>query len=45
MVRVVLDDHWTIEAAAERFQVDAKAVRQWRDLYLAEGEAGTSAQP
>ena len=32
--------HWTIEATAERFQVDAKTVRKWRDRYLAEGDAG-----
>ena len=40
MVRCVLDRGWTVEAAAERFQVDAKTVRKWRDRYLAEGEAG-----
>ena len=40
MVRVVIDEGWTIEAAAERFQVDAKTVRKWRDRYLVEGETG-----
>lgn len=40
MVLLVIDHGWTIEAAAERFQVDAKTVRKWRDRYLAEGEAG-----
>jgi transposase InsO family protein len=40
MVACVLDQHWTIEATAERFQVDAKTVRKWRDRYLAEGDAG-----
>ncbi len=40
MVGCVLDRGWTVEAAAERFQVDAKTVRKWRDRYLAEGEAG-----
>lgn len=40
MVRLVLDDRWSVEAAAERFQVDAKTVRKWRDRFLAEGEAG-----
>lgn len=40
MVRCVLDRGWTIEMAAERFQVDAKTVRKWRDRYLAEGNAG-----
>jgi transposase InsO family protein len=40
MVACVLDDGWTIEATAERFQIDAKTVRKWRDRYLAEGDAG-----
>jgi transposase InsO family protein len=40
MVACVLDRGWTVEATAERFQVDAKTVRKWRDRRLAEGEAG-----
>jgi len=40
MVDCVLVRKWTIEATAERFQVDAKTVRKWRDRFLAEGEAG-----
>jgi transposase InsO family protein len=40
MVGCVLDRGWTIEATAERFQVDAKTVRKWRDRFLADGEAG-----
>jgi transposase InsO family protein len=40
MVECVLEDGWTIEATAERFQVDAKTVRKWRDRYRAEGLAG-----
>jgi transposase InsO family protein len=40
MVACVLEQGWTIEATAERFQVDAKTVRKWRDRFLAEGEAG-----
>jgi transposase InsO family protein len=40
MVGCVLDKGWSIEATAERFQVDAKTVRKWRDRYLAEGTAG-----
>jgi transposase InsO family protein len=40
MVGCVLEHGWTIEATAERFQVDAKTVRKWRDRFLAEGEAG-----
>jgi transposase InsO family protein len=40
MVSLVIDDGWTIEATAERFQVDAKTVRKWRDRYLSEGAEG-----
>ena len=40
MVACVLDQHWTIEQTAERFQVDAKTVRKWRDRFLAEGDDG-----
>lgn len=40
MVACVLDRGWTIEATAERFQVDAKTVRKWRDRFVAEGDAG-----
>ncbi len=40
MVACVLERGWTIEATAERFQVDAKTVRKWRDRFRGEGEAG-----
>jgi transposase InsO family protein len=40
LVACVLEKGWTVEAAAERFQVDAKTVRKWRDRFLGEGEAG-----
>jgi transposase InsO family protein len=40
MVGCVLEAGWTIEMTAERFQVDAKTVRKWRDRFIAEGEAG-----
>ena len=40
MVGCVVERGWTIEATAERFQVDAKTVRKWRDRFLAEGESG-----
>jgi transposase InsO family protein len=40
MVECVLEHHWTIEMTAERFQVDAKTVRKWRDRFCAEGIAG-----
>ncbi len=40
MIGLVIENGWTIEAAAERFQVDAKTVRKWRDRFLNEGDAG-----
>jgi len=40
MVACVLERGWSIEATADRFQVDAKTVRKWRDRFLTEGEAG-----
>jgi len=40
MVCCVVDQGWTIEATAERFQVDAKTVRKWRDRFVADGEDG-----
>lgn len=40
MVSCVLDQGWSIEATAHRFQVDAKTVRKWRDRFLADGNAG-----
>jgi transposase len=40
MVDCVVVERWTIEATADRFQVDPKTVRKWRDRFLAEGEPG-----
>jgi transposase InsO family protein len=40
MVACALEQRWTIEATAERFQVDAKTVRKWRDRFLTEGCSG-----
>ncbi len=40
MVACVVDDGWTVEATATRFQVDAKTVRKWRDRFLSEGDPG-----
>ena len=40
MVSVILDEGWPIAAAAQRFQVDPKTARKWRDRYLAEGVDG-----
>ena len=34
MVACVLEQYWTIEATADRFQVDAKTVRKWRDTHV-----------
>ena len=39
MVVCVLNDGWTIEATAQRFQVDAKTVRKWRDRFVADTSA------
>ena len=40
MVVCVLEEGWSVEMTAERFQVDAKTVRKWRDRFLADGDAG-----
>ena len=40
MVACVVEDGWSVAAAAERFQVDPKTVRKWRDRWIAGGEAG-----
>lgn len=40
MVGCVLERGWTIEATTQRFQVDAKTVRKWRDRFRVEGSAG-----
>ena len=40
VVDCVLSGGWTVEAAADRFQVDAKTVRKWRDRFVTEGEQG-----
>ena len=40
MVKLVTDQGWSAAAAAERFQVDPKTVRKWRDRFLAEGPDG-----
>ena len=40
MVDCVVVDGWSITVTAERFQVDTKTVRKWRDRFVAEGPAG-----
>ena len=40
MVECVLVGQWPVSAVAERFQVDPKTVRKWRDRFLAEGAGG-----
>ena len=40
MVTVMLDQGWSVTVTAERFQVDAKTVRKWRDRFLAQGDSG-----
>ena len=39
MVEVMLDG-WSVTAAAQRFQVDPKTARKWRDRFGAEGSEG-----
>ena len=40
MVACVIDKGWSVEATADRFQVDAKTVRKWVGRFRAEGPAG-----
>jgi len=40
MVACVVDQGWSVTVTAERFQVDPRTVRKWRDRYLGGGEAG-----
>jgi transposase-like protein len=40
MVGCVVEAGWSVAATAERFQVDPKTVRKWRDRFLVGGEAG-----
>lgn len=40
MVECVVVRGWTVAATAQRFQVDAKTVRKWRDRFVVEGRGG-----
>ena len=40
MVECVVGGGWSVTATAQRFQVDAKTVRKWRDRFLADGDGG-----
>lgn len=40
MVGCVIEKGWSIEATADRFQVDAKTVRKWVARFRVEGRAG-----
>ena len=40
MVRLVVEEGWSVPAVAQRFQVDDKTARKWCDRYRAEGAAG-----
>ncbi|MBN2113761.1 MAG: IS481 family transposase [Acidimicrobiia bacterium] len=40
MVDCVVVAGWSVTAAAEWFQVDAKTVRKWRDRFVSEGPGG-----
>ena len=39
MVDVLLVEGWCVAATAERFGVDPKTVRKWRDRFVADGQA------
>ena len=40
MVACVVEQAWSVTATAERFQVDPKTVRKWRDRFVSEGPGG-----
>ena len=40
MVDLVIVEGWGVAATAERYQVDPKTVRKWRDRFVAEGPGG-----
>ncbi|MFI7284109.1 IS481 family transposase [Micromonospora chersina] len=40
LARCVVDDHWPLRRAAERFQVSVNTAKRWADRYRAEGVAG-----
>lgn len=44
MVRCAIDRQWSVTVTAERFQVDAKTVRKWRDRFLVESDDGLFAR-
>jgi hypothetical protein len=45
MVACVLDARWTIDATAQRFQLDAKTVRKWRTGSLPKATRACSTAP
>jgi transposase InsO family protein len=40
LARCVVDDHWSLRRAAERFQVSVSCAHRWAGRYRAHGEAG-----
>jgi len=40
LARCVVDDHWPLRRAAERFQVAVTTAKRWADRYRSHGEAG-----
>ncbi|MBC6451748.1 IS481 family transposase, partial [Actinokineospora xionganensis] len=40
LARCVVDDHWPLRRAAERFQVSPRTAHRWAVRYRADGEAG-----
>uniref|UniRef100_UPI0012F631C7 leucine zipper domain-containing protein n=1 Tax=Nocardia takedensis TaxID=259390 RepID=UPI0012F631C7 len=42
LARCVVDEHWPLLRAAERFQVSPTTAKRWADRYRHLGEAGMS---
>ena len=40
LARCVVDDHWPLRQAADRFQVSVSTAKRWADRYRASGSAG-----
>jgi hypothetical protein len=45
LARCVVDDHWPLRRAAERFQVAATTAHRWATRYRSHGEAGMTDRP
>lgn len=41
----IVDDHWSIRRAAERFQISPTTAKKWADRYRAGGDGRPSSRP